>query len=335
MTKIYKVGIIGLGVGIKHYQSFESFKNVNVTSICDFDQKKLKILKKKNPRLKIIKNASDLIKSKDIDIVSIASYDSYHFDQVILSLQMNKHVFVEKPICLYQNELEVIRKLLKKKRKLYFSSNMNLRTSSIFKQLKNSARKKKIFYIEADYNSGRLSKITNGWRTKEKYHSIILSSAVHVIDLVCWILNDYPKSVFAYGNKIITKKSKFKYDDFFIGIMKFSNNIISKVSANIGGIYPHFHKLSLYTDKYTFENSIKGSYFIKKKRNGLIFKNENTNYKDRKRGLLIKEFVEEINQKKSGENKKKFKEIYNIMKICFAFINSLKKSKKINMKYVS
>ena len=335
MTKIYKVGIIGLGVGIKHYQSFEDCRYTKVTSICDFDQKKINILKKKNSRLKIFKNASDLIKSKAIDIISIASYDSHHFDQVILSLQMNKHVFVEKPICLFQKELDGISKLLRKKKTLYFGSNMNLRTSTIFKELRNSARKKKIFYIEADYNSGRLNKITNGWRTKEKYHSIILSSAVHVIDLVCWILNDYPKSVFAYGNKIITKKSKFKYDDFFVGIMKFSNNVISKVSANIGGIYPHFHKLSLYTDKFTFENSIKGSYFIKKKRNGLIFKNESANYKNRKRSIVIKEFVEEINKKRSNQNKKKFKEIYNIMKICFAFINSLKKSKKVNMKYDS
>ena len=51
--------------------------------------------------------------------------------------------------------------------------------------------------------------------------------------------------------------------------------------------------------------------------------------------MLIEEFVDEINKKRSNQNKKKFKEIYNLMKICFAFINSLKKSKQVKIKYDS
>ena len=39
MKKI-KVGIIGLGVGYKHFEAYNFSKNSTVKSVCDFDKKK-------------------------------------------------------------------------------------------------------------------------------------------------------------------------------------------------------------------------------------------------------------------------------------------------------
>ena len=57
-----------------------------------------------------------MIHDKEIDIISIASYDDCHFKQVVMSLENNKHVFCEKPICQNFNELKKISNLLKKKK---------------------------------------------------------------------------------------------------------------------------------------------------------------------------------------------------------------------------
>ena len=43
-----------------------------------------------------------------IDIVSIASYDNYHCDQIVRAFHNGKHVMAEKPICLNRNEMEKI-----------------------------------------------------------------------------------------------------------------------------------------------------------------------------------------------------------------------------------
>ena len=43
MKNKLNVGVIGLGVGAKHAQILYSNKKVNLVSLCDFDDKKIKI----------------------------------------------------------------------------------------------------------------------------------------------------------------------------------------------------------------------------------------------------------------------------------------------------
>ena len=49
-----------------------------------------------------------------------------------------------------------------------------------------------------------------GWRSSIQNYSATLGAGIHLIDLIIWILNDKPKSVMSFGNKIVTKGSKFK-----------------------------------------------------------------------------------------------------------------------------
>ena len=62
-----------------------------------------------------------------------------------------------------------------------------------------------MFYIEVDYLWGRVNKFY-GWRSKLKYYSKIYGAAVHMIDLMIWLIGDKPEYVFAEGNKIGTEK---------------------------------------------------------------------------------------------------------------------------------
>ena len=45
------------------------------------------------------------------------------------------------------------------------------------------------YYVEADYNYGRLWKLTDGWRGEIPFYSVVYGGAVHMIDLVCWLRN--------------------------------------------------------------------------------------------------------------------------------------------------
>ena len=96
----YKIGIIGLGVGEKHIIGYNKHKACQVVLVCDFCEKKLNTVSKKHTDLKITKDPDEILLDPSIDIVSIASYDNYHYEQIIKALNNNKHVFVEKPLCI-------------------------------------------------------------------------------------------------------------------------------------------------------------------------------------------------------------------------------------------
>ena len=57
-------------------------KDAEVISVCDFDKLKLEN-KKAYPGIKVSKDENLIFKDESVDIVSIASYDNYHFSQIV------------------------------------------------------------------------------------------------------------------------------------------------------------------------------------------------------------------------------------------------------------
>ncbi len=253
MKKI-KIGIIGLGVGMHHYQSLKKIKKCEIIAICDLNIKNLEKIKDKN----ILKTTNEDIffKNKDLQAVVIASFDSYHFNHVLRSLKNNLHIFVEKPLCLNNFQLNKIKKIASEKNKLAIYSNFNLRFNQIYIALKSKITEKKfgqLYYIEASYNYSRLYKITNGWRGKQKNYSINLGGGIHLIDLIFFLTSlSYKKSI-GLSNNISTKKSKFKSKDFSVSLIEFKNSeVILKLSVNFGSNGPHNHGLKIFGTKRTY-----------------------------------------------------------------------------------
>ena len=115
-----RVGVIGLGVGLKHLEAFMTSKDAEVISVCDFDKLKLEKIKKAYPGIKVSKDENLIFKDESVDIVSIASYDNYHFSQIVKAYKYNKHILVEKPLCQNPKQLKIIYKLFKKNKNLFF-----------------------------------------------------------------------------------------------------------------------------------------------------------------------------------------------------------------------
>ena len=110
--------IIGTGIGIKHLEAIEGYKKSKVLMICEKDKKKILELKKRYPKIKITNDENKIFLDKKINLVSIASFDNFHFSQIVKSFKSNKNVIVEKPMCLRENQLRKIVSLIKKKKKL-------------------------------------------------------------------------------------------------------------------------------------------------------------------------------------------------------------------------
>ena len=333
----FNTGIIGLGVGWHHIGAFESHPNCNVTDLCDFSEQIIRKAGSKFPEKRVSKNASDILENDDVDIVSIASFDNYHFDQVQQAISNGKHVFVEKPICLEYEHACKIKKNIDAHPELKISSNLNLRTSPRFIRLKKEyelGNMGEIFYIEADYLWGRIQKLESGWRADMPFYSIIHGAAVHMIDLILWLTQLKPIEVTGYGNNISTAKFGFRFNDFAVILLKFENGMIAKITGNAGCVHRHFHKIEVYGTQGTFINNSDGGF--------LIYDRTAEDYPDplleaypavEDKGQIIHSFVESLINKKHSAIVPT-EDVFTTMSVCFAAEESVQKGSPVRVRYI-
>ena len=175
-----RVGVIGLGVGERHAEAYAASPDCELVALCDLDQEKLDRAGERHPGVSVARSADELLDDGTIDALSIASYDSDHYEQVRRAIAAGKHVFVEKPLCQTEEQAREIHALLAAKPELVLSSNLILRLSPRFRLLKEwlgAGRLGTPYYLEADYEYGRLWKLTEGWRGDLDTYSVVLGGA--------------------------------------------------------------------------------------------------------------------------------------------------------------
>ena len=146
-----------------------------------------------------------------------------------------------------------------------------MRSSILFQHIRkliSSGNLGDIYYFEGDYLYGRLNKILDGWRKNVNGYSVMQGGGIHMIDLMLEMTQNLPSTVYSIGNKIVTKGSKFNYNDFHSSLFKFKNGLIGKITANFGCMHPHQHVIKIFGTKGTFIYDDRGPrIFYEKKEN--------------------------------------------------------------------
>ena len=304
--------------------------------MCDFDESRLKKLSAKYPGKKVTNNWVDIIDDLSIDIVSVASYDNYHAEQITQALENKKHIMAEKPLCLRRDEMDNIRRTLEKNPNVYLSSNLVLRTNSRFEKIRQDISQKKlgdVYYIEADYYWGRKNKLYN-WRAKMDFYSIILGAAVHMIDLVMWLTDSKPISVQALGNDIATKDTNFKFNSFAVLLLQFNSGLIAKITGNGGCVHPHFHGLKIFGTEQTAVHNYGGAYYLNSSDPEADLRAISEPYPEKEaREKLIHNFIDHIVEPSQASLVPQ-QDVFDIMSVCFAAEEAMKAGQKIAIEYL-
>ncbi len=207
-----------------------------------------------------------------------------------------------------------------------------MRKNSLFLNLKKKLKKNYIYYIEANYFWGRKDKLFQ-WRSKTKQYSLTLGAAIHMLDLICWLLNSRPISVFSKSSNKVTKGTKFKKFSFATYLFTFPNNVLVKISADGVCVHPHFHTLKIYEKNQTFISDISGQFHIKKINKKLGIKKMNFEYPDKKnRKNLIRGFIDSILDGKPINPSKK--SLVDVTTACLFADKSLKEKRELKIKYL-
>ena len=303
-----------------------------VRAICDTNASKLAEVSHRHPGVSTTENPLELLRDSSIDVVSIASYDNYHAEQILEAVKEGKHVFVEKPLCLFLEEASQIATALRKRPDLKLSSNLILRRSPRFQDLKiriNSGELGEVYAIEADYNYGRIEKLTDGWRGEIDFYSVFLGGGVHMVDLIRWLTGAEVEEVFATGNQVVTAGSSFRYPDYVCALLLLDNGMRAKVSANFGCVHPHFHGLTVYGTKATFINGVPDARLITKRDPEGSEESIVTAYPGVAKGDLLGRFLDEITGEESMEVTAE--EVFRAMAVFFAAEESLNTGQSIEL----
>lgn len=329
-------GVIGMGIGEKHALAYQNHRNTNLKTICDFDNDKSKELNTKFPNVSIENKCQTILENDDINIVSIASYDNFHISQIIKAIESGKHVMSEKPLCLNRSEMLEIYKTHQQNPESKISSNLVLRTNSRFKKLKKDINEGKfgdVYYLEGDYLWGRKSKLFE-WRADMDYYSIILGAAIHMIDLVMWLIDSRPLSVQAIGNDIASKNTNLEFNSFAVVILKFENGIIAKLTGNGGCVHPHFHDLKIFGTKQTAISNLNEAYYLQSSEMNSKQVPITEPYPEKEaREKIIHSFVDSILDP-SIKPIVSQQDVYDVMSVCFAAEEAMNTGKSIIIKYL-
>jgi predicted dehydrogenase len=147
-----KVGVVGLGRGMSHFNVFSQRKDTKVVAVCDIDENKANKVKENNG-LEGAYSDYEKFLSHDLDIVVVATPLPDHASNSISALESGKHVLIEVPIANSIAECEALVKAVRKsKSKFMFAENCNYwYFVQKWKEMVDEGKIGKPIYVEAEY----------------------------------------------------------------------------------------------------------------------------------------------------------------------------------------
>lgn len=257
-----RAGVIGFGVGEQHALAYERHPGSVLAAVCDLSSGQRERAAERFPTARVTADPESILEASDIDVVSIASYDDAHYEQTLRALRGGKHVFVEKPLCRTERELQDLVAAWRERPRLRLASNLVLRVAPLFewaRERREAGELGQIFAFDGDYLYGRIDKITEGWRKDVADYSVILGGAVHLVDLMLCLTGEKPTAVSATGNRISTQGSDFRYRDYVSAIFHFQSGLVGRITANFGSVHRHQHVVRMFGTRATFVSDDAGA----------------------------------------------------------------------------
>jgi predicted dehydrogenase/threonine dehydrogenase-like Zn-dependent dehydrogenase len=138
-----------------------------------------------------------ILDDPEVDVVLIVTRNQHHAPQALAALRAGKHVFVEKPMALTADECRDLEAAVNQSGRQLMVG-FNRRFAKLYAAEKAQiARRTGPAVINCRINSPGLG--TGHWMADPSTGGAILGEACHFIDLMYWMLEAEPVSVFAYS----------------------------------------------------------------------------------------------------------------------------------------
>lgn len=155
---------------------------------------------------KFYADVDKMLAKEDYDGIIIATYCSSHCEMVEKAVRTGRHIFLEKPIAITEEQIDRVYQLLKNYNKVVVVD-FPLRVAPYALAARNYVQSGEIGKIisvqyinNVHYGDGYFRK----WmRTEGKIGNLMLQKATHDFDLINYIIQDDPVSMAAFGSRML------------------------------------------------------------------------------------------------------------------------------------
>lgn len=228
-----RVGILGVGrvVQSRLVEVFrDELQGVEVNCICDIVKERAdKVAKDLSTRA--VYHIDELLSSKDVDVVFIATESGNHYKHSKLVLDAGKHVIVEKPPAMLPQQIIEIEAYAKERKLMY---------AVIFQNRYNPAMKA----LKKAYESGRFGKLVlatirlrwcrfqeyynDGWHGTWKMDGgVINQQGIHHIDALQWVCGSVQQVSCMQANVL----NELEAEDTTVATVRFENGGLGVIEA--------------------------------------------------------------------------------------------------------
>ncbi|PIW12982.1 MAG: hypothetical protein COW34_12175 [Armatimonadetes bacterium CG17_big_fil_post_rev_8_21_14_2_50_66_6] len=204
MPRRIRVGVVGVGgIGdVAHLPNYAKQKDVEITAICDVDEKRLVEMAEKYQVPNVYTDYRKMMELAELDGVSVCTPNSLHGPVSIAAFKAGKHVCCEKPLAMTAREAEKMLAAAEANNCLFmvgFTMRFNS-VSQAVKKLIDKGALGEIYYAKAGILRQRGIPGFGGWFTTASMAKggALIDIGVHVLDLALWLMGS-PEPVAASG----------------------------------------------------------------------------------------------------------------------------------------
>ncbi len=308
MGNIIRVGVVGTGAwGRNHARVYSELPDVELVGVCDMRKDAADAIAQKHGT-RAFYDVDELLSLNDLDMISICTPTTTHFEIGIKAVEKGKHILVEKPVTTTVQEAIELNNAAKKegvKLTVGFIERFNPVVQTI-KEVKENGEL-------GAFVSMSTRRIGPFWPERVWDIGVVKDSAIHDVDALRHIAGRSPKTVFAVGGNL-----KHKYEDYIYAVLDFGNNVKGTIEANF--LTPHkLRKISVTAENGVIDGDYMSQELVIETRRWL--KHSKNEWKEPLRAELSA-FVDAIREDKSpivsGEDG------IEVLKICEAILESIR-----------
>lgn len=253
MNNKIKIGIIGTGsISNEHINSYLKNPNVELYAFCDINEEHLNTMAEKYGVTKKFTNMNEMLSLKEIDAVSVCTWNSAHAPCVIAALNAGKHVMCEKPMATSAEDARAMKAAADKNGKLLMIGFVRRygNDCELLKDFISTGYFGDLYYAKATYLRRKGS--PGGWFGDKSRSGggPLIDLGVHVIDLVRYLMGN-PKPVSIYGatfKKLFDRKNVkdevgytsssktdndiFDVEDLVTAMIRFDNGAVLSIESS-------------------------------------------------------------------------------------------------------